>query len=372
MKQPSEPNLPVTEAEIERERKKFIAGQISDHLKFARRFTFHKSSTFMDYLHGDASAEEADLACLYEYARELPAVWEAGKRRDKLLAAGVETEKAASWACQENDLTGQTTFPLELLNFLACSSFPKKDWQELTLAERKKIKRFDRKKISPLPMTDVYALASMGVFEKFKAMARDAEPVVEDHDPQRGKIARPYQPVPPVLQKWDSVYHAVFDLDFSKSETQLAKEFLEWLRLPDNQKWLATHKKPSTGTTGKTLDRLKDLAAWRLFREFGNDWNKANDFASQKTSNRAATNHSATPKDKPEASPTNPSFSGRRPTPAKHKPAHGITWRRSCPNRLHRPASTCLPYLPGLKNCHKGQGVDRGQKELFFHSMGTK
>ena len=281
MKQSSEPNPPATDAEIERERKKFIAGQISDHLKFARRFTFHKSSTFMDYLHGDASAEEADLACLYEYARELPAVWEAGKRRDKLLAAGVETEKAASWACQENDLTGQTTFPLELLNFLACSSFPKKDWQELTLAERKKIKRFDRKKISPLPMTDVYALASMGVFEKFKAMARDAEPVVEDHDPQRGKIARPYQPVPPVLQKWDSVYHAVFDLDFSKSETQLAKEFLEWLRLPDNQKWLATHKKPSTGTTGKTLDRLKDLAAWRLFREFGNDWNKANDFASQ-------------------------------------------------------------------------------------------
>jgi hypothetical protein len=44
---------------------------------------------------------------------------------------------------------------------------------------------------------------------------------------------------------------------------------------------LEKHKKPTTGTTGKPLDRLKDLAAWRLYRELGNDWNDANDFANQ-------------------------------------------------------------------------------------------
>jgi hypothetical protein len=75
------------------------------------------------------------------------------------------------------------------------------------------------------------------------------------------------------------VYHVIFTLDFSKSETQLVSEFREWLKLPENLQRLDNYKRPKIGTTGKPLDRLKDLAAWRLYREHGNDWNKANDFA---------------------------------------------------------------------------------------------
>jgi hypothetical protein len=178
-------------------------------------------------------------------------------------------------------LHGQTRFPFEILNFLICESFPKKDWKELSPAERKAIARFERKTIQPLPMTDVWTLETFRIFDRFKAMAEEAKPIVEDHDPHQGKFAQPYKPVLPLLQHDDRlpVFYALFNVDYSKSGTQLGKEFLEWLKLPENQERLENYKKPRIGTTGKPLDRLKDLAAWRLYREHGNDWNKANDFA---------------------------------------------------------------------------------------------
>ena len=294
----------ATDAELERERAKRVREQRAEHLKFVKRFTFRTSSTFMDYLHGDVDAEEAELACHYEYARELPAAREAAQQRDEWMANGADwfsdteraawkklspaerSEKAASWAYQANQLLGKTSFPFETLSFLVCESFPEKDWKELTPAERKAIAGFERKKIPPLPMTDVWTLKALGVFDQFKAMGEKARPVVEDHDPQRGKFARPYKPVPPVLQQRGPFYHAIFDLDFSESETLLVSRFKEWLRLPENKERLAKHKRPTTGTTGRPLDRLKELAAWRLYRECGNDWEKANDFANEHRKHR--------------------------------------------------------------------------------------
>jgi hypothetical protein len=285
----------ATDAEIERERVKWTAERLAEHLKFVRQFTFHTSTTFMDYLHGDVDEEEAELGCRYEYARELKAVWEAAKQRDEWKVKGLDwfsdkerdawkklspaerSEKAALCAYQASQLHGETSFQFDTLSFLVCESFPKKDWQALTPAERKAIARFERRKIPPLPMTDVWTLKATGVLDKFKIMGEEAKPVVEDVPP--GKKAKPIKLMWPVLQKWESVYYAVFDVDYSKSATQLAKEFLEWLKLPENQERLDNCKRPRIGTTGKPLDRLKDLAAWRLYREHGNDWNKANDFA---------------------------------------------------------------------------------------------
>lgn len=42
---------------------------------------------------------------------------------------------------------------------------------------------------------------------------------------------------------------------------------------------MARYAKGKRGKTGDLLDRLKDLAAWRLYREDDNDWSAANDFA---------------------------------------------------------------------------------------------
>ncbi len=256
---------------------------------------FHESDTFMDYLHGDLDDEEAYLACLYEYARESKAIWEAARERDKWKVEGLDwftdeertvwktldlsyrIEKAALTACEALQLSSPTSFSFQLTCFLVCESFPKKDWNLLTPAERKAITRFERKKVPPLPMTDVFTLKAHRVFDEFNEMAEKARPVIENVPP--GKQAKPMQLVWPILHKWESISYAVFNVDYSKSETQMVNEFREWLRSPENRARLEKHKKPSTGTTGGAKDRLKDLAAWRLYREFDNDWERANQFA---------------------------------------------------------------------------------------------
>ena len=250
----------------------------------------------MDYLHGDIDEEEAELACLYEYARESKAIWDAARQRDKWKVEGLDwftdaerivwktmkpadrIEKAALTACESLQLSSQTSFPFQLTSFLICESFPTKDWQGLTSAERKTITRFERKKVPPLPMTDVFTLKAHRVFDEFNEVAEKARPVIENVRP--GEQAKPMQLVFPILHKWKSVSYALFTLDYSKSETQLVNEFREWLRLTENRTRLEQHKKPRTGTTGGAKERLKNLFAWRLYREHDNDAERANQFAS--------------------------------------------------------------------------------------------
>ncbi len=272
---------PATDEEIERERARWAGERRAEHLKFVRQFTFHTSTTFMDYLHGDVTDAEAWFACQYEYGRESRQMREAVRMRDEARAKGnLNCENDFQRILYQPGIESWIRVNLLAQRFLMCDCFPREDWNELGKAERKKIMlHHDTRKIPPMPMTDVWTLEGLGVFDKFKALAEEAKPVVEDHDPQRGKFARPYKPVPPLLQKRESVYHAVVDVDYSKSENQLVNEFREWLWLPENRERLAKYKVPTTGTTGKPLDRLKDLAAWRLYRECGNDWNKADEFA---------------------------------------------------------------------------------------------
>jgi len=59
--------------------------------KWKRKYQFHKSKTFMDYLHGDVKGEEAWLAFRYEYLRELEVVWKAAQHRHKRLKPGLRT-----------------------------------------------------------------------------------------------------------------------------------------------------------------------------------------------------------------------------------------------------------------------------------------
>ena len=287
----------ATDLEIERVRVSWARKQRAGHLDFVKHFSFHTSSTFRDYLHGDVQEGEAWFACLYEYARESKGFREAARRRDELKAKGLDgfddaqraaweklsdakrTEKAAVWAVQE--LQDKPSFLIEMTTFLECESFPKKDWQELSPQERSEIMRFRQtRKVSPLAMPDVWTLKTARILEKFEAMAEKAKPVVEDHDPQRGKFARPYKPVPSLLQQHESLYHAIFTLDFSEAETQLVNRFREWLGLPEIQTLREKHKRPKRPAVADTSrDRLKDLAAWRLYREKENDLEAANDFA---------------------------------------------------------------------------------------------
>ena len=70
-------------------------------------------------------------------------------------------------------------------------------------------------------------------------------------------------------------------LDWSKGKKGLAREFAAWLDRRENREALAKFSGLRARKTGGHADRLKDLAAWRLFEHCGNDWNKANDFANE-------------------------------------------------------------------------------------------
>lgn len=257
--------------------------------------TFHTSSRFMDYLHGDVDGNEAEVACHYEYTRESKRIWEVAIRRDELLAGGLSAENATLRAIEEIAMQSDTTFNFCEIQFLMCRSFPTKDWKGLSRQERESIVRFlPTTKLRPLSMPDVWTLKAMGILDKFKTMGDAGGLVAEAVSP--GKKAKLMGFVLPILQQHQSFHHAIFTLDFSKSEAQLVNEFRAWLRLRENQTRLNEFKKTRMGTTGKPLDRLKDLAAWRLFREKGNDWDATNEFAN-KHRNHAKPFHNARTQD---------------------------------------------------------------------------
>jgi hypothetical protein len=239
---------------------------------------FHTSSTFMDYLCGKVDNEEAQLACYYEYARESKLLRKLAEDRDGLLKARKLSCEQAVWALFER--TPQL-WPCGYLGieFLMCRSFPAKDWNELSHAERRAVARFERKGVPPLPTTDVWSLKASGAFDAFKALGEKARPQFRTVRPE--ETAQAMKTVPPVLHSHGSLYRVLFDLDFRKTKKQLLSEFSAWLDLAENKQLLCKHNVPRVGTTGKARDRLKDLATWRLYRELGNNWNAANDFAEQ-------------------------------------------------------------------------------------------
>jgi hypothetical protein len=280
---------PISNREIHRRGKEWIKQKHKDHLDYIKRFSFHTSGTFMDYLHGDVNQEHAEIACYYEYARESKVLRDLAAERDALLA--IPENKKLSCEAVVLHILQQIPNKWELgvaltENFLICESFPEKDWNALSTVERDQIMRFYRtKKIPPLAMRDIWSLKAFGVLKQFQDLAEQATPVIKDVPP--GAKPEPMKLVRPVLQERDGPNHyAIFTLDFSKGETGLCNEFKEWLRLPENKELLKKYKKPMTGITGKPLDRLKDLVAWRLYREHKNDWGAANDFADKRRKQR--------------------------------------------------------------------------------------
>src|SRR5262249_47936894 len=150
--------------------------QHKKHLEFVRRFSFHTSSTFLDYLHGDVPEDEAANACFWEYARESLALRDAAKRRDELrveltgkgLTAGNAIEKAALCALEDVGLENHTVFPMHSWEFLVCESFPTKDWNALSRQERNRIMQvLPGDKIRPLRMADSWTLKASGVLDRF-------------------------------------------------------------------------------------------------------------------------------------------------------------------------------------------------------------
>jgi hypothetical protein len=115
---------------------------------------------------------------------------------------------------------------------------------------------------------EVWLLDAEGIFERLKTMAAKV--------PENNRPRKPRRKAYPIIEEppWLRV---MFTLNFTKTRKRLLQEFDKWLQLPENKARFDAHAQNPVGKTGLFKDRLKDLAAWRLYRELGRD--RALDFA---------------------------------------------------------------------------------------------
>jgi len=227
----------------------------------------------MDYLHGDVVDGEFKAACQYEYGRESNILRKAAEllRHDRTAdAAEISLEVEAEFDCVSWFILPDWGFVWE------CSSFPAKSWNQLTDAERAELLYglpLSTTKCRPLHLGEVIFLRPF--LDQLKEMADKTRA----ESKEARAAGRPRQKVYPILEvKGTPLVQAVLPLDFSKSKKRLLKEIDMWLELPENKARFDKHKPRTEGGTEKEAkDRLKDLAAWRLFRELG--WDGALEFA---------------------------------------------------------------------------------------------
>jgi hypothetical protein len=215
-------------------------------------------------------------------------------------------------------------------------------WNELSEPERKKIMLsiYARRKVEPLLLQILhYWHYPKDKFPDFNELAAQTKPVMKNVLP--GEPHEPAKITRAMVQKTGAVYHCLFIVDFSESKNLLHDRFVAWLNQDEIEKlwdgckkqrsgkhhnalrstkvvpshgsshwclfevnlsarkgdltkqfdmWLAAPKiraqlkqynQEKRGNSDKWKDRLKDMAAWRLYRENGNDFEKANQFANQ-------------------------------------------------------------------------------------------
>jgi hypothetical protein len=276
----------------------------------------------MDYLHGDVVDHEFEAACCYEYARESPLLREEAAccyeyaRESPLLR-----EAARLWAAQKKDfcketvsnseLDGEIVLKIETKSgpcswliehpwslIVQCPSFRQQTtWKELSHHARAHI-LLGFRRIPALCVDELWLLEESGILEELRMMAAKA------HENERLPLPKTMYPIiegAPMFGDWDTMFanlrasrrlpqakilkdwpkgwpkerilpfrlHVMFTLDFTATKKRLLEQFDKWLQLPENKARFHSHGRKPIGTTGVFKDRLKDLAAWRLYRALG-------------------------------------------------------------------------------------------------------
>jgi hypothetical protein len=243
--------------------------------KLKTRATDEELLPCMDYLHGDVVDGEFKAACQYEYARESKILRKAAEllRRDAMADAA-----EISFKIEDEFHCGRWLIGTDWMFVWQCPSFPAKSWNQLSDAERGELLyglSLSSNKVQPLRLGEVMFLTHY--LDQLKELAGNARVELKE-SVAAGKLR---QKVYPILELKNTPFvQALLPLDFSKSRQGLLKEIDLWLRLPENKARFDKHKRTTeAGTKRQAKDRLKDLAAWKLFRELG--WEKALDFAEQ-------------------------------------------------------------------------------------------
>jgi hypothetical protein len=275
----------------------------------------------MPYLHGDVAGDQFRAACRYEYAREsktLRDVAELFRRSNRsadkmtiflayvcwyargstvlLTAAELFVRVGEGRATKifhifhqiydEFPAAGKHLIKHEWRVIWQCPSFPAKSWNDLSKAERSDLLWGlpNSTKVGHKLTEALFLQHSLGLLEPLFA------PEWKAH------VGRsPYQKVYPILALPDAPFVlSLLVLDFSKSKKRVRQEIDDWLELPENKARFDKHKprwkKLATKLPAEDLaamlpltedeakDRLKDLAAWKVYLEHERDFDKAIEF----------------------------------------------------------------------------------------------
>lgn len=245
--------------------------------------------TNMPYLHGDIEIADARD---YEYAREsavlreAAAMYKAEKRtferersrqaeRPKKMGGtplgtggrpgGVEVYRAV----EEKFHCGTWFMQSPWKMIWGCPSFPEKAWHELSASELKEIGLAIRKEVRPLEAPGILLLDAMEVLNFWKKQASNMRTEIKKkgHSHLSRDIA--------IAVSWpdESLAHLVITLPLDQSAKEITRRFNQTLKRPEIKELIQSSRE----RVGEAKDRLKDLAAWRLYRELG--YLKSLDFA---------------------------------------------------------------------------------------------
>jgi hypothetical protein len=219
----------------------------------------------MDYLHGDVVGDEFRAACQYEYSRESNIL----RKAAELFRRSVHSEEITFKV--ENEFHCGFWFIQHEWSFIwQCRSFPAKSWNQLSEKERSEVLwglPLSTNKPRPLVLGEVMFLTHY--LDQLKQMADKASTELR----RAVAAGKTRQKVYPILElKGTPFVQALLPLDFSKKRTRLLQEIDLWLQQSENKARFDKHElKTETGTAKQAKDRLKDVGAWRLYRELGCD-----------------------------------------------------------------------------------------------------
>ena len=225
------------------------------------------TASCMDLLHSDVTDDESEAACEYEYARESQVLREAARlHRQGLSFEEIAEEIDQAFSCGGLFLASPW---LEIFSSSAAGLFPLSPWNHLPEEARERILR-----AFPLP----YGSGQPLFMHDVRRLERVLKGLME-----KATKARAEQTAKKVLAVWHEGpwTYPLPTIDCRKAKKQLVDEFEAWLEQPEMKERLRQYRHSHTGKTGAPKDRLKDLAAWRLYQHCGNDWRKANEFASE-------------------------------------------------------------------------------------------
>jgi hypothetical protein len=236
----------------------------------------------MPYVHGDVVDGNFEAASRYEYARESAVLRKAAELQsgDPTLYTGeLSSRIEAEFQCGSWFIQPEWGFIWQ------CRSFPAKSWNQLSEPERIELLYglpISTTQARPLTMNELWLLDTMGIFDEFKAIAEQVRADCKENTLRSKARKKVY----PVIEGWPRQktenqpwVHALFTLNFTKTKKRLLQKFDEWLRLPENEQRFKQHQYNPVGKTGEFKDRLKDLAAWRLYEGCDRDWERANNLA---------------------------------------------------------------------------------------------